>query len=108
MNVLFGPRHFRHMDQAFDARLKFHEGAVVGDVGHASLEAGTDRVLALDALPRIVPQLLHTERDAVGLVVDLDDLDLHLLTAVENLGRAIDGPPGDIGNVQRYLEPAWV
>jgi len=73
------------VDQALDAGLQFHEGAVVGDVGDAALQLGADRELGLDALPRIVKQLLHAERDAVGLVVDLDDLDLHLLTEVEAL-----------------------
>ena len=77
MHVLLGPRHFGDVDQAFDAGLELDEGAVVGDVGDAALEAGADRILGLDALPRIVEQLLHAERDAVGLVVDLDDLDLH-------------------------------
>ncbi len=33
MDVLLGPGHFGNVDQAFDARLQFHERAVVGDVG---------------------------------------------------------------------------
>ena len=64
--------------------------------------------LRLDALPRIVEQLLHAERDAVGLVVDLDDLDLHLLTDVEHLGRVIDAPPGDVGDVQQAVDAAEI
>ena len=48
MHVLLGPRHFGDVDQAFDARLQFDEGAVVGDVGDAALEAGADR----DTWPR--------------------------------------------------------
>src|SRR6202035_1649493 len=100
MYVLLGPRHFGDVDQALDAGLELDKGAVVGDVGDAALEAGADRELALDALPRIGLQLLHAERDAVGLVVDLDDLDLHLLPDVEHLGRMIDAPPRDVGDVQ--------
>ena len=34
--------------------LQFDEGAVIGDVGDASLETRTHRILALDALPRII------------------------------------------------------
>ncbi len=63
------------------------KGAVVGDVGHAALELGVDRVAGGDALPRIGEQLLDAERDAVRLVVDLDDLDLDGLTDVDHLGR---------------------
>ena len=108
MHVLLGPRHFGDVDQALDARLQFDEGAVVGDVGDAALELRADRELGLDALPRIVEQLLHAERDAVGLVVDLDDLDLHLLADVEHLGRVIDAPPGDVGDVQQAVDAAEV
>ena len=72
------------------------------------LKLRADRELGLDALPRIVEQLLHAERDAVGLVVDLDDLDLHLLADVEHLGRVIDAPPGDVGDVQQAVDAAEV
>ena len=72
------------------------------------LKRGADRILGLDALPRIVEQLLHAERDAVGLVVDLDDLDLHLLADVEHLGRMIDAPPGDVGDVQQAVDAAEI
>ena len=43
MDVLLGPRHFRDVDEAFDARLQLDERAVVGDVGDAALEALADR-----------------------------------------------------------------
>src|SRR5580693_3777591 len=99
MHVFLGPRHFGDVDQTFDARLELDEGAVVGDVGDAALEARADRIFGLDTLPRIVEQLLHAERDAVGLVIDLDDLDLHLLADIEHLGGVIDAPPGNVGNV---------
>ena len=38
MDVLLGPRHLGDVDQALDARLQLHEGAVVGDVGDAALD----------------------------------------------------------------------
>src|SRR5438477_5317257 len=108
VHVLFGPRHFRDVDQAFDARLEFDKGAVVGDVGDAAGEARVERILRLDPLPGIIEQLLHAERDAVGLVVDLDDLDLHGLADGQNLGRMIDPPPGDVGDVQQAIDATEV
>src|SRR6266702_3999332 len=108
VHVLLGPLHLRNVDQAFDARLQFDERAVVGDVGDAAGEARVQRVLGLDALPRIVQQLLHAERNAVGLVVDLDDLDLHGLADGEHLGRVIDPAPGDIGDVQQAVDAAEI
>src|SRR3984957_16472114 len=108
MHVLLGPRHFRNVDQAFDARLQFDERAVVGDVGDAAGEPRIERILGLDALPRIVQELLHAERDAVGFVIDLDDLHLHRLADGQNLGRVIDPAPGDIGDVQQAVDAAEI
>src|SRR6202142_1060826 len=108
VHVLLGPRHFRDVDQAFDARLQFHERAVVGDVGDAAGEARIERILRLDALPRIVQQLLHAERDAVGFVIDLDDLHLHRLPDGQNFGRVVDPAPGDIGDVQQAVDAAEI
>src|SRR5580700_10809877 len=108
MHVLLGPRHLRDVDQAFDARLELDERTVVGDVGDAAGKARVERILRLDALPRIVQQLLHAERDTVGLVVDLDDLDLHRLADGEHFGRVIDPAPGDIGDVKQTVDAAEI
>src|SRR3984957_5120426 len=108
MHVLLGPRHFRDVDQAFDTRFQFDERAVVGDVGDAAGEARIERILRLDTLPGIIEQLLHAERDAVGLVVDLDDLDLHGLADGQHFGRVIDPAPGDIGDVQQAVDAAKI
>src|ERR1700733_2392015 len=108
VHVLLGPRHFRDVDQAFDARLQFDERAVVGDVGDAAGEPRIERILGLDALPRIVQELLHAERDAVGFVIDLDDLHLHRLADGQNFGRVVDPAPGDIGDMQQAVDAAEV
>src|SRR5450631_1380238 len=108
VHVLLGPRHLRDVDQAFDARLQFDEGAVVGDVGDAAGEARIEGILRLDALPGVVQQLLHAERDPVGLVVDLDDLDLDGLADGQDFGRVIDPAPGDICDVQQAVDAAEI
>ncbi len=96
------------MDQTLDARLQFDEGAVVGDVGDAAGEPGTDRILRLDALPRVGLELLHAQRDALGLGVEADDLDVDRLADLQGLGRMVDAPPGDIGNVQQAIDTAQI
>ena len=96
------------MDQALDARLQLDEGAVVGDVGDAALELGAGRILELDALPRIGFELLHAERDALGLGVEADDLDLDGLADIQRLGRMVDAPPGDVGDVQQAVDAAQI
>ena len=107
MDVLLGPRHFRHMDQAFDPRFELDEGAIVGDVRHPALEPRASRIFRLDALPG-VQQLLHAERDAVGFVIHLEDFDPHRLADRQNLGRMIDPPPGDIGHVEEPVDAAEI
>jgi hypothetical protein len=79
MHVLLRPRHFRNVDQAFDARLQLDERAVVGDVGDRAADLLADRELGADIAPRIRLELLHAERDAVGFLVDADDLHLDRL-----------------------------
>src|SRR5262249_33051029 len=53
-------------------------------------------------------ELLHAEGNAVGLMVDLDDLDLHLLSDVEHLGGMIDAPPRNVGDMQQAVDSAEV
>src|SRR5690606_33858458 len=57
MQVLLRPGHFRDVHQALDAGLELHERTVVGDVGDAARDLGTDRIFRLDAFPRIALQL---------------------------------------------------
>src|SRR5580704_6767887 len=84
------------MDKTLDAGLELDECAIIRDVGHPSREARPNGILRFDSLPRIILQLFHAERDAVGLVVDLDDLDPHLLPDVEHFARMVDAPPSDV------------
>ena len=106
MDVLLGPAHLGDVDQALDARLQLHEGAVVGDVGDRALEAGADRILGLDAGPRIGLQLLHAEADALRLRVDAHDLHLDGVADVDDLARMIDAAPGHVGDVQQAVDAA--
>ncbi len=88
------------MDQAFDAGLQFNERTVVGDVGDAALEARLERILRLDAIPRIRLELLHAERDALRVVIDLDDLHFQRLADREHFGWMVDASPRNISDVQ--------
>src|SRR5690606_15710809 len=108
MDVLLRPAHLGDVDQALDARLQLHEGAVVGDVRHRAGEAGADRVFGLDALPRIRLQLLDAEADALRLRVDADNLHLHRVADVDDLGGVVDTPPGHVGDVQQAVDAAEV
>ena len=108
MDVLVGPVHFGDVDQAFDARLDLDERAVVGDVGDLAEEARARRVAARQADPRILAQLLHAERDAVLLLVELEDLRGDFVADREHFRRMLDAAPGEIGDVQQAVDAAQV
>src|SRR5579859_880952 len=108
MHVLFRPRHLADMHQAFDARLKFHERAVVGDVGHAPGELRAHRILGGHAIPRIRFKLLHAQADALRVRIEPDHLHLDLLANLQRLGRMVDPPPCDIGHVQQPVHAAEI
>src|SRR5690606_10238852 len=108
VDVLLGPAHFRDVDQTLDAGFQFHEGAVVGDVGHAALVDRADRELVRHGIPRIRLQLLHAQADAVGFLVDLDDLDLDGLADRQDLGRVVHAAPRHVGDVQQPVNTAQI
>ncbi len=58
-----------------------------------------------DDFPRILVQLLHAERNTLRLGVDADDLDLHRLADMEDVGRMVDALPGDVGDVEQASMP---
>src|ERR1700730_4179595 len=95
-DVFLHPRHFRDVHQAFDARLEFDEGTVVGDVRDLSLEAHAGWIFGADPFPRIGLQLLHAERDTLRLMIDLDDLHGHRLADIQDFCRMADATPGDV------------
>src|SRR6478672_10510114 len=89
VDVLVGPVHFGHVDQAFDARLDLDERAVIGDVGDLAEHAGVGRVATRDVVPRILAHLLEAEADAVALLVVLEHADVEFLAEVDE--RAVVG-----------------
>ena len=59
VDVLVGPVHLGHVDQALDAVLDLHKCAVVGDVGDLAEHAGVGRIAPRNVLPRIRAELLQ-------------------------------------------------
>src|SRR5690606_3700509 len=53
-------------------------------------------------------ELLHAERDAVGLLVDADDLHLDGLADRQDLGRMVDAPPRHVGDMEQAVDAAEV
>ena len=107
-HVLIGPVHLGHVNQTFDAGLEFHKRAVVSDVGDLAEHAGALGVAAVDAHPRVVAHLLQTQRHAVFLGVEFQDLGGDFLACGHHFRRVTDTAPGHVGDVQQAVDAAEV
>src|SRR5262245_19093495 len=63
------PAHLRDMDETFNTRLEFDEGAIVGDAGHLSSDASIGWKALLDCFPVIRQQLFVAERDPLAVPI---------------------------------------
>src|SRR5439155_20783166 len=101
-------RHLRDVDEPFDALLELDERAVVLERDDLALDDGAGRVALRRRLPRVFRDLLETERDALRLRVELEDLDAHVIADLEELARMIDAAPAHVGDVQKTVDAAEV
>ena len=108
MHVLLGPAHLGDVDQAFHARLQLHERAVVGDVRHPAGELRPDRIFRLHTFPRVGFELLHAERNSLGLGIEADHLDIDRLADLQSVRRMVDPAPRDVGHVQQAVDAAEI
>ena len=108
MDVLFRPTHLGNVNQAFDSRFQFDKSAIIGDVGDPAGKLGADRELGADPLPRVLLELLHAQRDALGFAVEADNLHLDGLADLQGIRRMVDAPPSDVGDVEEAVDAAEV
>ena len=66
-------------DLGVDIVGKVHRRRAAGQVQHLALDLAADRVAQLDLVPRGRHALLEAERDALLVVVDVENLDLEFL-----------------------------
>ena len=102
------PTHLADVNQAFDTGLQFDKCAVVCDADDFALQPRTHRVLLGDVLPRILLQLLHTERNSLALPIDIEDLHLDVLADIYNLRRVRDAAVTHVGNVEQSVHATKV
>src|ERR1700687_1856668 len=96
------------MEQALDAVADLQEGAVFLDLGDFALDDRTGREPLLDVVPGVLAELAQAEGDPRGVGVELDDLDTHILTDLENVGDIRHPVPGEFGDVDQAVGGAQV
>src|SRR3954470_13801625 len=108
VNVLVGPVHLRHVNQALDAGFDLDERTVVGEVGHLAEQAGAGRIAACNADPRIFAELFQAERNAVLFLIELEHFGFDFIAYGEHLRRMLHAAPGEVGNVQQTVDAAQI
>src|SRR6266566_890824 len=103
-----GPAHLRNVHEPLNARLELDERPVVGDGHHLPLHAGAHWILRGDVLPRIRLQLFEPQRNALALPIDVEHLDLELLTDLHHLGRMRHPAVAHVGDVQQAVDAAEI
>ncbi len=96
------------MDEPFDASLQLYEGPVVGDRNHLASHPGADGVLLLDAFPGVRLELLEAERDPLPIPIDVENLDLDLVSDLADLTGMAHAAPRHVGDVQQAVDAAQI
>ena len=97
------------MHQTLDTLLELDERTVVRDRHDTSAHPGTDRVLLVDVRPGVRQELLESQRDALAVPIDVEDLHVEIrLADVDHLGRVTDAAPRHVRDVEQSVETAQV
>ncbi len=96
------------MDQPFYARENFHECAVVRDGDHLALDARIDGEALFHGQPGIRELLLVAQRDALGILVVLENRNLDLVAHLEHLAGVVQAAPGHVRDVQQAVHAAQI
>ena len=108
VNVLVGPVHFGNVYQTFDTFLNFNKATVVSNVRDFTHNACAFWVPTSDVDPRVFAELLETQRNAIALPVELQNLYFQFIANVHHLGRMLDALPRHVGDVQEAVDATQV
>ena len=91
-----------------DALFELDESAVIGNADHPALHPRPDRVTLRGVQPRVGRELLEAQRNALLVLVELQNLHLNLIAHLHQVVRMRQPPPRHIGNVQQSVDSAQV
>src|SRR6266404_4513861 len=108
MLLALGPAHFADVHQSFDARLEFHERAVIRQAHNFAGKFCADCVALRHGGPRIGQQLFASERYASLFAIVLQDLNFDFLAWTYRIQRARYAAPGHVRDMQKSVNAAQV
>src|SRR5450432_1889001 len=91
----FRPGHFRDVNQAFDARFEFDEGAELHQTGDGAAHAIGSSIFLRDSVPGMRLQLFQADGNAalVAFVAELENFYFELLPDGEHVRGLVDAGP---------------
>ncbi len=91
-------RQFRDMNQPFNLFVTHDvsKGAKLGQLGDNSFHQLVNHVPVLHQFPGVGLESLQAEANAAALPVNVEHIDLHLVTYTQDLARMIDSFPGKL------------
>ena len=105
MLELGGPGHVADVDEAVDAVFDADEDAEVGDVADLADNLRANRVALLEERPGVGLELLHAERNLLGVGVNLEHHALNDIALLDHLGGVLDPlRPGHLRDVDEALD----
>src|SRR5215212_2200593 len=96
------------VDKTLNPFCDLDEGSEGDELGHPTVDLLSDVDPLDDLLPRVLPGLLEAERDALAVAVYLEDLDLDVLTDLDDLARVVDVLPTEFGDVDQTVDALQV
>ena len=95
-----GPAQIADVHQAINTVFDFDECSKVGKVAHAAFDSCAHRELVMQRFPGIGFQLLHAQRNAPFLGVDIQHHALNAVVHVDDLRRMLHAlGPGHLAHV---------
>src|SRR5258708_20501110 len=103
-----GPGHLGDVHQPLNALLQLNKRAVVGHAEHPATYPGANGI-ALDGVePGIRRELLEAQGNTLLITIELENLDLDLVTDVYKIAPVDKPPPGHIRNIQQAMQAPQV
>lgn len=90
------------MHHALHTLFDFDKGAVGNEVDDLAADAGTDRVLAFDVVPRVRHALLEAERNAILIAINVQNHYFDFLANLHNF-RGWLNAPAHIGDMKQSV-----
>src|SRR5690348_200883 len=83
------PAQIANVDQSIDSVFDLNEGAKIGQIANLSFHRASDWVLVVQLLPRILLELLQSERDATLCWIYVQHDRLNFIAGLHDLGRML-------------------